>query len=130
MLNWVRLSIAVCMGCVVAVGNVPALLHVSAHAPSLSHIASSPESTCHSCSCGHHHAQDPEGDSEQNQEHDHQNCRVCQSIFTFFVPAEYESEVVSKPFHYELLPIVAQCLISGADLSLPESRGPPASLLS
>lgn len=109
-----------------AVGNIPALLHVAAHLPqsnSNSHVTVNP---CHHCGCNHHHDQESEEEGSEHSPHDHDNCRVCQSVFTFFTAPQDTQELFSVGLLPEAVCVRPRLSRLLSDVAVADSRGPPA----
>ncbi len=120
-----RLIFAIFLGCVFAVGNLPAWLHVASHSGGNSHTksAATEDSFCLRCSCGHHAP--GHGDQSEKPEHDHQNCPICNAIYTFFLPQPLQADLTSTALLPQPLCLTEQRSDLTTDLSVPDSRGPP-----
>lgn len=123
----VRQFLAFYMCCVLAAGNLPALLHVASHSRVSSHAEPvGPHDSCHSCCCEAQHASESE-DGESNQpEHDHQDCPICQSLFTVFTKPDLSRDLLSVLLRSYTLCAEPPCSILCSDLLIPDSRGPPS----
>lgn len=123
----VRLLIVLTMCCVVAAGNLPAFHHVASVAQ-----VESADTTLASvnqrfaCSCHHHQSTDSE-QGDDVPEHDHENCRVCQSLLAVFAADEPQHELVSVPLLLQSAYCQERHGVFSADVFLPDSRGPPSS---
>lgn len=126
-MSTLRLFFVIALCGVATAGKLPAVLHVASVAnASASGESSSPLHLSTTCSCGHHHGPTEEDSSNESQEHDHRNCRVCQSVFTVFTVAEFQIELVSAAFLQHNVPMQPQCAASSTDILVPDSRGSPS----
>ncbi len=124
----VRPFFAALMCGVMLAGNFPAYLHIASHEARVDGTPS--QSSCHSCSgCCHHperSSDEPEKPGQQDPDHDHQNCHICQSIFTIFSAPQIVSELPLVAFLPQVVCLQSQPIAPGLDLSVPDSRGPPS----
>ena len=124
--------------CVIAIGQLPALLHVATcHGHAQCHSVETEQDSSVGCSHGcHHHASEnsDRGPSEhvgQNEEspavplHDSKHCAICHSLAN---PAgfvwNFELPLMQECLH-ELASLCADRLPVEASVTIPQPRGPP-----
>ncbi|MEM8734854.1 MAG: hypothetical protein AAGG44_11555 [Planctomycetota bacterium] len=123
-MSTLRLFLVLAMCCVATAGKLPALLHIASEA---SMASSESAAACHTCSCGHHHhhANTDDQESEESSEHDHRNCRVCQSLLMVFTVVGFHLELTSAPIFNQYVTPQTQCVACSDDILVPDSRGSP-----
>ena len=127
MFHLVRYCLALSLCCLVAAGSIPAVLHIAQHEAA---AHDSRVSKCSHCCCEHHAAdksQDGSEGKEGDSQHDHDNCRLCQLLFTLFTPTEADQGFVTVESVAQTIFQLPKQFCFNSDILVHDSRGPPAS---